>query len=168
MSSQTNYWVLRQNYSEKTDQTQMKALILDQKFVACPWGGWGISRQNVVDGLYNYNEQNIRPGGRSSNGQDRRFVEEMNVGDIIIVPFAKKRGCVVARITSDVEYSIDTGLFWTETEQHIKLSQEGTTPFRPVGRRVEIIHDNFMPTSTVTNRMSLSKMTQSVISSLNQ
>jgi hypothetical protein len=168
MSSQPNYWVLRQNYSEKTDQNQMKSLILEQKFVTCPWGGWGISRQNVIDGVYNYNKQNIRPGGRSSKGQDRRFVEEMNIGDIIIIPFAKKHGCVVARISSNVEYAIETGLCWTETEQHIKLSKDGETPFRPVGRRVEIINENFMPTFTVSNRMSLSKMSEGVIASLNQ
>ena len=168
MSSQTNYWVLRQNYAEKTDQGQMKQLILDQKFVTCPWGGWGIPRQNVIDGLYNSDKQHIKPGGRSSKGQDKRFIEEMNVGDIIVIPFAKKRGCVVARITSNVEYSIDTGLFWTETEQHIKLSEDGATPFRPVGRRVEIIDENFIPTVTVTNRMSISKMSQGVIDSLNQ
>ena len=112
MSLQTNFWVLRQNYGEKTNQEQMKELILRQKFVACPWGGWGPERQNVIDGIYN--KQVVRPGGRTSNNQDKRFVEEMKIGDIILIPFAKKRGCIVARITSGVEYSIDTGLFWTE------------------------------------------------------
>ena len=157
MSLQTKYWVLRQNYGQKTDQTQMKNLILNQKCVTCPWGGWGAQRQNVIDGIYN-DKSIARPGGRLSKGQDRRFVEEMNIGDIILIPFAKKNGCIVARITSNVQYSIDTGLCWTEHDDHITLSETGDLPFRPVGRRIEIIKDNFIPTRPIPNRMSLSKM----------
>lgn len=160
-----NFWVLRQNYGSKTNQFEMKDLILKQKIVTCPWGGWGIAKQNVIDGLYNKNHID-RPGGRPSKDQDRRFVEEMKIGDIIIIPFAKKSGCIIARISSDVEYSLDTGLFWTEEEDNIKLSSTGDAPFIPVGRRIEIIRDNFLPETTIRNIMSLSKMSQPVMESI--
>ena len=156
MSLQTNCWVLRQNYGSKTDQLQMKNLIVSQKCVTCPWGGWGPERQNVIDGIYN-DKTITGPRGRLSKGQDRRFVNEMNIGDIILIPFAKQNGCIVARITSNVEYSIDTGLCWSENNNRITISETGDLPFRPVGRRIEIIKDNFIPTRPIPNRMSLSK-----------
>ena len=42
----------------------------------------------------------------------------MKIGDIVLIPFAKKRGCIIARITSGVEYSIDTGLFWSHNNEN--------------------------------------------------
>ena len=159
-----NFWVLRQNYSDKTDQEQMKELILLRQFVACPWGGWGVAKQNVVDGVYNTNHID-RAGGRGSNGQDKRFVEEMQIGDIVLIPFAKKRECILGRIISDVAF-ISTGLYWTETGAHIKLGEEGTDLFCPVGRRIQIIRDDFVPSARVHNQRSLSKMSKPVISSL--
>ena len=167
MTSQNNYWVLRQNYGSKTNQDEMKGLILKQQIVTCPWGGWGIAKQNVIDKKYNENHID-RPGGRPSKGQDRRFVEEMRVGDIIIIPFPKKNGCVVARIASDVEYSVDTGLFWTETSEDIRIGDTGDAPFQPISRRIEILHDNFLPSCVINNRMSVSKMGQAVMDNVNK
>ena len=164
MNLQNNFWVLRQNYGEKTDQSQMKNLILNQKFVTCPWGGWGLERQNVIDGLYN--KQIVRSGGRSSSNQDKKFVEDMKIGDIVLIPFAKKRGCIIARITSDVEYSIDTGLFWTENKDKTTIDEQGDLPFRPVGRRIEIIRDDFLPEYRLS-MMTLTKMTDTLIHKLN-
>lgn len=162
---QNNFWVLRQNYGEKTDQEQMRKLIISQKIVTCPWGGWGIERENVINGQYN-NVPSNRPGARPSKNQDRRFVEEMKIGDIVIIPFPKKRGCIVARISSNVEYSIDTRMFWTEKENHITIGEEGDLPFRPVGRYIQIIKDNFLPESIISNRQTLSKMSHRLIESL--
>ena len=159
---QNNFWVLRQNYGEKTDQEQMRNLITSQKIVSCPWGGWGIERENVINGQYN-NAPSDRPGSRSSKNQDKRFVEEMKIGDIVLIPFPKKRGCIVARISSDVEYSIDTGMFWTEKESRITIGEEGNLPFRPVGRHIQIIKDNFLPETIISNRQTLSKMNQRFI-----
>lgn len=167
MNLQNNFWVLRQNYGEKTNQEQMKNLILNQKFVTCPWGGWGEERQNIIDGLYN--KQIVRPGGRSSNNQDKKFVENMKIGDIVLIPFAKKRGCIIARITSGVEYSIDTGLFWRENGNTTTITAEhgeGGLPFRPVGRRIEIIRDDYIPDS-ILNIMTLTKMSDTLIRNLN-
>ena len=158
MVSRINFWVLRQNYGEITNQTDMKNMIRSQEIVTCPWGGWGIPRQNVVDGVYNENvPDNSR---RPSSGQDRKFVEEMCVGDIVLIPYKGKKECILARIASDVEYAINTGLYWKECEDDSKIRicdiVDGT-PFRPVGRRIQIINDKYVPKSAL-NRMSLSKM----------
>jgi hypothetical protein len=158
MVSRINFWVLRQNYGEITNQTDMKKIITSQKIVTCPWGGWGIPRQNVIDGIYNENVTDI--SRRTSCGQDRKFVEEMRVGDIVLIPFKGKKECILARITSDVEYAINTGLYWKEYQDDNKIRicdiVDGTH-FRPVGRHIEIINDKYVPKSAA-NRMSLSKM----------
>lgn len=163
MNLKTNFWVLRQNYGEKTDQFQMKDLILSKKIVTCPWGGWGIYKQNVINGVYNDNCDS-----NSSKGQDRRFVEEMKIGDIILIPFAKKKECILARIISNTENSFDTGLFYTEIEEKITLGDTGEHPFQPVIRHIEIIKDEFIPNCRVTNIQTLSKMSQSLVDSLDE
>ena len=158
MASRINFWVLRQNYGEITNQTDMKNMIRSQEIVTCPWGGWGIPRQNVVDGIYNENKADI--SRRPSGGQDRKFVEEMCVGDIVLIPFKGKKECILARIASDVEYAINTGLYWKECEDDSKIRicdiAEGT-PFIPVGRHIEILDYKYIPKSA-TNRNTLSKM----------
>ena len=157
MNSRNNFWVLRQNYGEITNQSDMKNLIMEQKIVTCPWGGWGLARQNVIDAIYN--EHVIDMSKRASSGQDRKFVEDIQIGDIVLIPFSGKKECIVARITSDVEYAIDTGLFWKENHAgKVKISSTVVgLPFRPVGRRIEIIDDKFIP-KIRPNRRTLSKM----------
>jgi hypothetical protein len=166
MSLTNNFWVLRQNYAEKTNQPQMRNLILSQEFITCPWGGWGKARQNVIDGVYNNSVQEDRPG-RPSRRQDIRFVEDMKIGDIVLIPFTNTQECIVARITSNVEYSINSGLFWREHENQIILSENDGLPFRPVGRHIEIIKENFVPNHKLLGRMSLSKMNNGIIEILN-
>jgi hypothetical protein len=157
MNTRNNFWVLRQNYGEITNQSDMKSLIMEQKIVTCPWGGWGLARQNVIDAIYN--EHVIDISKRASSSQDRKFVEDIQIGDIVLIPFSGKKECIVARITSDVEYAIDTGLFWKENEAgKVKISSTvDGLPFRPVGRRIEIIDDKFIP-KTQPNRRTLSKI----------
>jgi predicted Mrr-cat superfamily restriction endonuclease len=112
----TQFWVLRQNYGEKTDQIKMRKLNTKNGIITCPWGGWGNQRKNVIDGVYNEVVPE-KPSERSSKGQDRRFVEEMKVGDIVLIPYAKQKTCVIARITSGIDYAVDTGLHWEEREE---------------------------------------------------
>ena len=164
MSLRNQFWVLRQNYGEKTNQIDMKKLIKSQQFVTCPWGGWGIPRQNVIEGVYN--ETVCDENRRSSNGQDRKFVEEMKIGDIVMIPFAKGNGCLVARITSDINYAIDSGLHWNEGEKQIKIGDNNGLPFRPVGRYIEIISENFTPDKSL-GQWSLSKMNKDLVARLN-
>ena len=68
----------------------------------------------------------------------------MKIGDIVMIPFAKGNGCLVARITSDINYAIDSGLHWNEGEKQIKIGDNNGLPFRPVGRYIEIISENFI------------------------
>jgi hypothetical protein len=158
MKSNTNFWILRQNYGEITNQSDMKKLIMEQKIVTCPWGGWGIPKQNVIDAVYN---DRVPDGSRRvSSGQDRKFVEEMQIGDIVLIPFSGKKECIVARIASNVEYEINTGLYWKENPDKGKVVINNTNdgePFKPVGRHIEIIDDQFIPNSR-PNRLTLSKM----------
>lgn len=42
MNLKTNFWVLRQNYGEKTDQFQMKDLILSKKNCNMSMGAVGV------------------------------------------------------------------------------------------------------------------------------
>lgn len=163
MSLHNKFWILRQNYGEITNQSDMKKMIMNKKFVTCPWGGWGIPRQNVIDGIYN--ESVCDESRRSSNGQDRKFVEEMNIGDIILIPFAKGKGCIVARITSNVNYAIDTGLHWIKEGNQIKIGDNNGLPFRPVGRYIEIISDDFIPNKSL-GQWSLSKMNKQLVYNL--
>jgi len=164
MSLRNAFWVLRQNYGEITNQFDMKKLIKSQHFVSCPWGGWGVSRQNVVDGVYNETPCGEK-GRRTSNRQDRKFVEEMKIGDIVLIPFTGSKECIVARITSDVEYAIDTGLNWNEEPGQISIGENDGLPFRPVGRYIEILCDNFIPDKSL-GQWTLSKMNEELKSKL--
>lgn len=153
------YWVLRQNYGSKTNQAQMRDFIKTQCFISCPWGGWGEKKQNVIDRKYN---ETPLPNNRSSRGQDRRFVEDMKIGDIVLIPFAKGHGHIVARIVSDVEYDFHTGLFWTETGNQIAIQATGEQPFSPIGRRIEILSDEFNPKCHL-GQLTLCKMNSAVL-----
>lgn len=164
MSLTNQFWVLRQNYGEITNQNDMKDLIKQQKFVTCPWGGWGLHRQNIIDGLYN--ENILDESSRSSKGQDRKFVEKMNIGDIVLIPFSKGKNCIVARIISNVDYEIDTGLHWNKKGNQIKIGENDGLPFRPIGRYIEIIKEDFIPNKRL-GQLTLSKMNRELVDILN-
>lgn len=154
-----SYWVLRQNYAEITNQSQIMSLILTKKIVTCPWGGWGLAKENVIRGYYN--ETTSDKSGRTSSGQDRKFVEDIMVGDIILIPFTGIKGCIVARITS-LPQEINTGLYWKENDGHINISKHEGTPFMPIGRYLEIIDTGFIPVKR-TGQLTLSKMNKDII-----
>jgi hypothetical protein len=92
----------------------------------------------------------------------------MNIGDIILIPFAKKKECILARIISNTENSFDTGLFYTVFEDKVTIGDTGENPFQPVIRHIEIIKDEFIPSSRITNLQTLSKMSQSLVDSLDE
>jgi hypothetical protein len=153
-----NFWALRQNYAEKTNQEEMKELILSQKFITCPWGGWGKERENVVNEVYN--KVPCREGGRSALNQDFKFVEEMKIGDIVVIPFTKQADCIVARVIGDVEYAFNTGLYYRGVnDSQIRLQKDGDLPFRPVGRRIEIIRTDYRPKRRL-GQQTLSKLNE--------
>ncbi len=99
-----------------------------------------------------------------SNSQDRRFIEELQQGDIVLIPFAKRRQCILARIVSEPQYAIDTGLFTTIHHGKISISTKGETPFRPVGRKIQMIRDDIIfPDKRVLPRVSLCNIKPTIL-----
>jgi hypothetical protein len=134
------FWSLRQNPAANTDQRQMREFIISQNVVTCPWGGGGNEeRNNVINDTYNEEHPQW-----NSNSQDRKFIENMNIGDIIVIPFAGLRECILARIVSDPIYGVDTGLFTSMLNGKNQVSTEGDRPFRPVGRKIQIIRSDLI------------------------
>jgi len=127
-------WSLRQNPYANTDQTQMRRLITEKNFISCPFGHISTCRNNVLDGKYN----------TEANQQDIQFIENMKIGDMVIIPFKGQKSCILAKIVSEPIYCIETGLYTIQQhpDDQIKLSKTRGEPFRPVGRRIEIINDN--------------------------
>jgi len=134
----------------------MRDFILSQSVVTCPFGHIGHGRNNVIDGIYN--ETNSR-------SQDRKFIEDIKIGDIIIIPFAGLKECVLAKIISEPIYAIDTGLFYSSfNKDGIDLTEQGDTPFRPVGRKIEIINPSVVfQDKRVLPRTSLSRINSNII-----
>ena len=130
-------WSLRQNPYANTNQLHMKDFVLSQNIVTCPFGHIGQERNNVID--EEYNETKVGESGRVSGSQDRKFIEVMKIGDIVVIPFKGLKDCVLARIISEPVYAVSTNLFTTMTENGVCVADKGEIPFRPVGRRVEII-----------------------------
>ncbi len=133
------FWTLRQNPRAITNQQQMREFVISQNIVTCPFGHLNNERNNVLDGVYNEDHPEWK-----SQSQDRKFIENMNIGDIIVIPFTGIPGCIIARIVSDPIYCVDTGLFTSMLNGKIQVSTEGDTPFRPVGRKIQIIHYDFV------------------------
>jgi hypothetical protein len=127
------FWSLRQNPYANTNQGQMRELIISQNIVTCPFGHLNEVRNNVINGLYNEEQ---------SNSQDRKFIENINIGDIILIPFAGLKECILARIVSEPIYGIDTGLFTSMRDGKIQVTNDGNTPFSPVGRKIQIIRSD--------------------------
>jgi hypothetical protein len=132
-----NIWSLRQNPYANTNQIHMRDFILSQGIVTCPFGHIGQERNNVIDEVYN--ESKAGESERTSGSQDRKFIEEIKIGDTVIIPLKGIKECILAKITSKPIYAFNTGLFTTVTEKGIKVMDKGEIPFRPVGRRIEII-----------------------------
>jgi hypothetical protein len=151
------FWCLRQNPYANTNQIQMREFIISQKIVTCPFGHLSDERNNVIDG--NYNEE-------ISNSQDRKCIENINIGDIIIIPFAGIKECILARVTSEPIYGVHTGMFTIKNNNMIQLSNNEGTPFRPVARKIEIINMNrLFNDKRVLPRMSLSHVNPNILQS---
>jgi|688.fasta_scaffold983857_2 hypothetical protein len=124
------FWSIRQNPYANTNQEQMRELIISQNIITCPFGHLNEPRNNVINGMYNEEQ---------SNSQDRKFIENINIGDIILIPFTGLKDCILARIVSEPIYGIDTGLFTSMRDGQIQVTNDGDTPFSPVGRKIQII-----------------------------
>jgi hypothetical protein len=133
----------------------MRELIISQNIVTCPFGHLNEARNNVINGVYNEEQ---------SNSQDRKFIENINIDDIILIPFAGLKECILARIVSKPIYGIDTGLFTSMREGIIQVTDKGETPFRPVGRKIQIIRkDVVFADKRVLPRASLTHINPNII-----
>tara|TARA_B100000902_G_C27291451_1_gene907367 strand:- start:1279 stop:1680 length:402 start_codon:yes stop_codon:yes gene_type:complete len=120
----------------------------------------GTERNNVLDGQYNEKNKVWK-----SKSQDRRFIEDMKIGDIVIVPFKGIKQCIMARIISNPLYVIDTGLFITTEKNKIHISDKGDIYFRPIGRQIEVIGENIeFNDKRVLPRVTLSSINPSILS----
>ena len=159
MSWRQQFWNLRQNPWAITDQVQMREFITTQLIVTCPFGHLDDERNNVIAGAFNETSD-----WWESRSQDRKFIDAMKIGDIVVIPFPKHRTCILARIVSAPLYGIDTGLFTSLQDGIVSLLPEGDSPFRPVGRRIEIIDANYLiPDKRVLPRVSLCKINPAIL-----
>ena len=150
------YWSLRQNPYKTTNQNRMRRLIISHNIITSPFGHSYEARDNVINGIYN------EP---ISNSQDRKFIEDMKIGDIVLIPFAREKKCLLVEIISDPDVVWDTGLFTIRKEGKFRLSRTSGIPFRPVGRKVRIIRDDVVfDDKRVLPRNSLSRINPQIIS----
>lgn len=149
--SSTEHWVLRQNYGEKTYQPDMKNFIKSENFITCPWGGWGEHRQTIIDGKFNI----------LANNQDRKFIKDMKIGDIVLIPFSKHNGndngMFLAEITSDVVYDLENEFKYDIKGKTTRIQKSSGEIFRPIGRHIKIVHE-YDETIPGLPRRTLSKM----------
>ena len=153
------FWCIRQNPYANTDQRQMHELIISQNIVTCPFGHLNEVRNNVLNGVYNEEHPTWK-----SHSQDRKFIENMNIGDIILIPFAGLRECILARIVSEPIYGVDTGLFTSMRDGKIQVTNKGDIAFRPVGRKIQIIRNDVrFNDKRVLPRVSLCHINPSIL-----
>lgn len=147
------FFSIRQNPGSRTNQLQMRDLIISQSIVTCPWaGGGGLETKKVTNHIYNETHHCW-----SSKGQDRKFIEDINIGDIIVIPFKDIKYCIVARIKSDPIYNYDTGLFYVNINGERKILHNGEIQYLPVVRKIEIIYDEYiLPDKRILGRQTLS------------
>ena len=149
------FWAIRQNPFANTNQRQMRELIISKNIVTCPFGHLDEARNNVINGVYNEEH---------SHSQDRKFIENINIGDIILIPFAGLKECILARIVSEPIYGIDTGLFSSMLYGKLQLTNEGIISFRPVGRKIHIIRDDVIfNDKRVLPRVSLARINPNIL-----
>ena len=135
-----NVWCLRQNPAANTDQAQMRDFILEKKFIISPWGEGGVEHyetNRVIE--FDYNEEH--PSWKSRS-QDRTFMENIKINDYVLIPFAERKECILARILSNPIYNNNTGLFIITVDGKMQISNKGETQFGKVGREIEIISDD--------------------------
>jgi len=153
------FYSIRQNPRGITNQKNMKDFIISQEYLTCPFGHLAEERNNVINGDYNEKDKKW-----SSNSQDRKFIEDINIGDIVIITFSGIKECILARIVSEPIYGYETGLYVVEKEKEFQILKEGKIPFRPVVRRIQIIKkDVIFDDKRVLSMKSLSHINPKII-----
>jgi hypothetical protein len=163
MEGTPNYYLIRQNPYGKTNQDQLRDVIISQGLVTCPFGHFSEYRNNVIDELYNEKHPRWK-----SNSQDRGFMETLKIGDFILIPFTDRKECILAKIISEPIYAFESGLFWYKnTKNEYQIVKKGDfilIPFRPIVRKIEILEMNiqFMD-KRVLPRRTFCKLNPSIL-----
>jgi hypothetical protein len=135
-------YIVRQNPHENTCQSDMRKFILSKELLTCPYGHIGTAREKVMDRVFNSD---------ISLSQDRKFIQDLRVGDLVLVPFAgsKERTCILARILSDPFCEFNTGYIYRMEDGKIRVVpfyegdiREGDIAFCPVVRKIQILRTN--------------------------
>ena len=143
--TQRTYWCLRQNDGENMDQLSMYNFIIDTSIVFCPWGLSGICKKNVCKKLYN-ESLDLSPE-KVSKSQDRKFIDDVNIGDIVLIPFLKTNRCIVGKISSNVIYDMNTNysiLYSSKGKKLVTYHSDELEQCNPIGRFIEIIDPNYI------------------------
>lgn len=130
------YWCLRQNPYAKTDQNDMYNYITQTNYITAPFGHINEYKDNVVNLTYN----NSHPKW-ASMGQDKLFMEEMKVGDIVFIPLKQDSRVIVCKITGGTTVDRDSKYKITEVNKQYKLNQtemDGKV-FEPIVRPIKVI-----------------------------
>lgn len=142
-------WILRQNPCQKTQQVDMMQFIQTEKIITCPYGH--IAEASDYVDLSEYNQYS--EGQRTSQHQDRRFDQDMQIGDIVIIPFTGSSNVLIVRVESDScpSKNFDSLLVVYNREKQVvsirknvnryRGSQFEIQFFRPVYRHVSIISE---------------------------
>ena len=126
------YWCLRQNPYANTDQNKMKEIIIDNNIITCPFGHVNEYEDNVKKGNFKLNL--IHPLW-SSRKQDQRFIEELQINDIIVIPFKNMKECLLVKVISEPLYD----------DLNLNISiDDNISKFNPVYRKVKIINDKLI------------------------
>lgn len=138
-----NYYCLRQNDGENMDQESMYKFIIKTRIVICPWGLTGRCKDNVRNG--DYNETFVLSPEKQSKSQDRKFVKEIKIGDIVLIPFLKTNRCILGEISSDVIYDMNTdySIHYGRGKELVEYHSDELEKCQPIGRFIKIIHPNY-------------------------
>ena len=64
--------------------------IKNNNLITCPWGHSNDCTDNVWNRMYNV----------EAKGQDKKFCEELNVGDYVVIPIERKKKFMLKKITN--------------------------------------------------------------------
>lgn len=137
---------MRQNPLQKTDQHDMWTFINKNQILTCPYGHIPDASTYVDRGDFGvYNENGI-----TARDQDRRFVQEMQEDDIVIVLFKGIHRVMIARVESECHPSKNfDSLFVVKRNRNIvsvksdigryRSSEYVIEHFRPMYRNIRIL-----------------------------
>ena len=162
-------WILRQNPCRKTNQSAMMEFIKDQGIITCPYGHV-VEASNHVD-CNEYN--NYDEDGDTSRNQDRRFVEDIKIEDIVVIPFNKGQNpnALIVKVESDrmPSKNFQEMLVVYKDDRVVKIvpptdicdkhrgSQYEIKFFRPVYRKVSVLRQVPLPEKLEKYQRSLVK-----------